>query len=56
MTANDEIYNTPLKTLAQKLAGYADILRDCSATGLHFAANIYERDRWKRVQDVTVAV
>lgn len=41
-------------TLAQKLAQLADILRDCSAAGLHFATNIYEQDRYKRVQDVAL--
>jgi len=46
--------NTPSKTLAQKLALCADILRDCSTNGLHFAANIYESDRWKNVQNVAL--
>ena len=41
-------------SLAQKLALYADILRDCSALGLHFAENIYERERYKRIQDVAL--
>lgn len=43
-------------TLAQKLALYADILRDCSALGLHFAENIYDRERYKRVQDVALGL
>ena len=41
-------------TLAQKLAICADILRDCSALGLHFAENIYDREQYKRVQDVAL--
>ena len=41
-------------TLVQKLALCADILRDCSALGLHFAANNYDRERYKRVQDVAL--
>lgn len=40
--------------LAQRLAQYADILRDCSALGLHFARNIYDRDRYQRVQNVAL--
>lgn len=42
------------KAFAQKLALCADILRDCSALGLHFAENIYERERYKRIQDVSL--
>jgi len=40
--------------LAQKLALYADILRDCSALGLRFAANVYDRDRYQRIQNVAL--
>lgn len=42
MTTNDDITS---KTLAQKLALCADILRDCVAEGLHFATNTYEQNR-----------
>lgn len=40
--------------VAQKIASWADILRDCSALGLHFAQNNYERDRYKRIQQVAL--
>lgn len=42
------------QALAQRLALWADILRDCSAMGLHFAENPYERERKRRVQDVAL--
>ncbi len=51
MTTNN---NIPPQTLAQKLAMCADILRDCAALGLHFAANPYEQTRWQRTQDVVL--
>ncbi len=53
-THDNEISKIPSTTVAQKLALYADILRDCAALGSHFTANMYEQDRWKRVQDVTL--
>lgn len=46
--------DTEPRVLAQKLALLADILRDCSSLGLHFAENPYERDRNRRVQDVAL--
>jgi len=51
MTAND---GTSSKTLAQTLALCADTLRDCAVHGLHFAANIYEREHWQRTQGVAL--
>jgi 8-oxo-dGTP pyrophosphatase MutT (NUDIX family) len=41
-------------SLSQKLATWSDILRDCSVMGLHFATNIYERDRYQKIQDVAL--
>ncbi|HCI79534.1 MAG TPA: hypothetical protein DHW02_07580 [Ktedonobacter sp.] len=46
--------NAEQNTLAQKLALCADILRDCSALGLHFAENSYDRERYTRVQNVAL--
>ena len=54
MTNDDTTHNTSSNAIAQKLALCADILRDCAAVGSHFAANMYEQDRWRRVQDVTL--
>ncbi|HZR44367.1 MAG TPA: NUDIX hydrolase N-terminal domain-containing protein [Ktedonobacteraceae bacterium] len=55
MTAgDDEKQITPQPTLAQKLALWADILRDCSVVGLHFAQNVYERDRYQKIQNVAM--
>ncbi len=46
--------STSQSALAQKLALLSDILRDCSSYGLHYAENIYDRDRYRRVQDVAL--
>ena len=54
MTNDDTMSNTSSIAPAQKLALCADILRDCASVGSHFAANMYEQDRWRRVQDVTL--
>ena len=52
---NDETTQNILTTsIAQKLALCADILRDCVTVGSHFATNMYEQDRWRRVQDVAL--
>ncbi|BCL84123.1 NUDIX hydrolase N-terminal domain-containing protein [Ktedonobacteria bacterium brp13] len=51
---SDNTKDTADTMLAQKLALYADILRDCSAAGLHYADNIYDQDRYKRIQDVAI--
>jgi len=51
---NDNTEKVPPAVLAQRLALYADILRDCSALGLHFAKNIYDRDRYQRIQNVAL--
>lgn len=53
---NDNTQKELPGTLAQKLALWADILRDCSAVGLHFAANIYDQERYRRIQDVALAM
>ena len=42
--------------LAQQLALWADKLRDVSALGLHFTKNIYDRDHYKTVQDIAMAM
>ena len=39
---------------AQQIALWADKLRDMSAMGLHYAKDIYERDRWQRIQDMAM--
>lgn len=41
-------------SLSQKIALWADMLRDCSAAGLHFATNVYERDRNQKIQDIAL--
>lgn len=46
--------NEPQAALAQRLALLADTLRDCSARGLRFASNIYDRDNYQKVQDVAI--
>lgn len=51
---NDTTQNSSNNTSAQKLALLAEILRDCSARGLHFASNIYDRDNYQKVQDVAL--
>ncbi len=52
MTARDD--EKPEAMFAQQLALYADILRDCSAGGLQRASNIYERDTYRKIQDVAL--
>jgi ADP-ribose pyrophosphatase YjhB (NUDIX family) len=42
--------------LAQQLALWADKLRDVSALGLYFTKNIYDRDHYKTVQDIAMAM
>ncbi len=42
--------------LAQRLAAWADVLRDVSARGHHFADNPYDRENYRRVQDVALAL
>lgn len=41
---------------AQQLALWADMLRDRSALGLHFAQNMYDREHYRVVQDVAMAM
>ena len=53
MDENIALSDNP-QSLAQKLVLYADILRECSALNLHYAANVYERGRARRVQDVAL--
>ena len=40
--------------LAQELALLADTLRDVSAGGLYYEQDVYNRARYKAVQDVSV--
>src|SRR5579859_267143 len=54
MPSDDTTPSREPQMLAQKLALCADILQECSATGLHYAANIYERERWQRVQKLAL--
>lgn len=42
------------KTLAQKLAFCADLLRECSARGLYFSTNKYDRENYQVVQNVAM--
>lgn len=51
---NDNTEKISPAVLAQRLSLCADILRDCSALGLRFAGNIYDRDRYQRIQDVAL--
>lgn len=39
-------------TPAQRIALWADKLRDATATGLRFSENIYERERYEQLQDM----
>jgi len=39
---------------AQLIGLWADRLRDMSATGLQYAENIYDRDRYKTLQDIAI--
>jgi ADP-ribose pyrophosphatase YjhB (NUDIX family) len=41
---------------AQQIALWADQLRDISALGLHFANNIYDRQHYQTVQDISMAM
>jgi 8-oxo-dGTP pyrophosphatase MutT (NUDIX family) len=41
---------------AEKIALWADTLRDLSAMGLHFADDIYDRERYRTVQDIAMAM
>lgn len=43
-----------MMTLAEKLAFWADKLRDVSAMGLRFAENIYDQAHYKTVQDIAM--
>ncbi len=43
-------------SLAQQLALWADQLRECSAMGLRFAENIYEKARNTTIQDIAMAM
>jgi 8-oxo-dGTP pyrophosphatase MutT (NUDIX family) len=52
MTTRDG--ENPGASLAQQLALYADILRDCSANGLQYADTIYDRDNYRKVQNVAL--
>jgi 8-oxo-dGTP pyrophosphatase MutT (NUDIX family) len=53
MAAEDKAAQSePGNMVAKKIAQWADILRDCSALGLHFAENNYERDRHQRIQQI----
>ncbi|MBA2395238.1 MAG: NUDIX hydrolase N-terminal domain-containing protein [Ktedonobacteraceae bacterium] len=44
----------PQQALAKKIALSADILRDCSARGLHYTTNVYDRDNYQKVQDIAL--
>ena len=42
--------------IAQQLALWADKLRDVSAMGWHFARSSYDREHYRAVQDVAMAM
>jgi len=42
--------------LAQQLALWGDQLRDISAMGLRFSTNIYDRDNYRLIQDMAIAL
>ncbi len=42
--------------LAQQLALWGDQLRDISATGLRFSTSIYDRDNYRLIQDMAIAL
>ncbi|GCE23677.1 NUDIX hydrolase N-terminal domain-containing protein [Dictyobacter kobayashii] len=41
-------------SLTQQLAQWADILRGQAAAGLHYASNIYEEERYQKIQTVAL--
>ncbi len=43
-------------SLAQRLALWADELRECSAMGLHFSKNIYDTEHYTKVQSIAMAI
>ncbi|MBO0797101.1 MAG: NUDIX hydrolase N-terminal domain-containing protein [Ktedonobacteraceae bacterium] len=53
---DDTTRSGEMETVVQKLALWADTLRDCSARGLHFASNIYDKENYRKVQDVAMAL
>lgn len=54
MTTSDNEKHATNSTIAQQLAICADILRDCSARGLHRANNIYDHNNYLKIQDVAL--
>lgn len=42
------------QAVAQRLGLWADILRDCSARGLHFASNIYDQENYQKIQQIAL--
>jgi 8-oxo-dGTP pyrophosphatase MutT (NUDIX family) len=54
MTTSDNEMHAADSTIAQQLAICADVLRDCSARGLHHANNIYDQHNYLKIQDVAL--
>ena len=54
MTTNDNKREEPAHDIAQQLALYADMLRDCSARGLKYASNTYDQHNYEKVQQVAM--
>src|SRR5690349_12535768 len=54
MTPDDNKQGEPATGIAQQLALYADILRDCSARGLMYASNMYDEHNYRTIQDVAM--
>lgn len=42
------------QAVAQRLGLWADILRDCSARGLHFTSNIYDQENYQKIQHIAL--
>jgi len=53
-TIGDDRLSEPVMTPAQKIALWADTLRDMSYWGLRYAKDVYEQDRWRRIQDMVL--
>ena len=45
---------TPAPTLAEQLAAWSDRLRGITALGLNFCENFYDRENYRRVQDIAI--
>ncbi|GER86113.1 ADP-ribose pyrophosphatase [Dictyobacter vulcani] len=51
---HEQVQKSMQESVAQRIGLWADVLRDCSALGLHFAENPYDRERYQRLQDTAI--